>query len=360
MSDRERCLTAITVVIPAHNGGQLLLDCISAVVLSAAVRTSIVVIDNASADGSMERAVQAFPDIEILRNERNRGFAAGCNQGITLALDRGAEFVMVLNQDAFLEPATLASMVQLAHEHPQAAAIGCTTLSTGTSGGRRGTLLYNGAWKGWPTLWQRLPGLRHMDSPPDRSPRQVDFVWGHAMLLRCASLRDVGLFDPGFFFYMEDLDLCDRLQQAGWQHWCDSRVVCWHAISDGARAMHSEEWRWHMKLLGSRRYYRKRMPRWRADASWMLTIARETLSLLRHGHRQAASDLMRSAFRIVRGDDSVRVPGVTVTGGSTAPQPLRGGCPEAAEHAASYRRPRAEQADPTSMASYLTGMRWRS
>lgn len=319
-------MTAVEIVIPAFDGGQQLLSCISAVLASKGLRTSVVVVDNASTDGSIELAMREFPEVAFLKNQLNRGFAAACNQGIALAFERCAEFVMVLNQDAFLEPDTLASMVQLAHDYPTAAAIGCRTLSTGTAGGQPGTLLYNGAWKGWPALWQRVPGIARVDVSLDQRPRQVDFVWGHAMLLRCESLRDVGLFDSAFVFYMEDLDLCDRLQQAGWHNWCDSRVVCWHAIADAARATHSEGWRWHMKLLGMRRYYRKRLPRWRAEAHCALNVLREGVSLVRHGHWRAASHLMIAALRILRESAWAGKPRSALPAASTASLRRGSGC----------------------------------
>lgn len=339
-------MTKVAIVIPARDGGHSLLDCISSALQSDGVRASVVVIDNASADGSIELVMEAFPQVEFLRNDLNQGFAAGCNQGIALSLERGDEFVLLLNQDAFLEPNALASMVRLAHDCPRAAAIGCRTLSTGPSGAQRGTLLYNGAWKGWPPLWQRIPGVGRPDASPDRNPRQVDFVWGHVMLLRCESLREVGLFDPGFAFYVEDLDLCDRLQQAGWQNWCDSRVVCWHAIADGARATHSEGWRWHMKLQGIRRYYRKRLPAWPADISWLLTVLRGSLSLVRHRHWQAACHLFSAALGVVRGNDSMGLPGAEVPTARTDSRRHRDGQRPAATPGVSDReRFNAETAD---------------
>ena len=128
------------------------------------------------------------------------------------------------------------------------------------------------------------------------------------MLLRCSALRDVGLFDPGFFMYMEDLDLCDRLQRAGWQNWCDSRVVCWHAIEDSARGENSDDWRWQMKLESIRVYYRKRHSRWLADLLWLLTALREGVSLLVDAHWRACGHVLQGVGRCLSGAPPARPP----------------------------------------------------
>jgi N-acetylglucosaminyl-diphospho-decaprenol L-rhamnosyltransferase len=224
------------VVIPTFNAGDLLEDCLASVEGGQTQPDWVFVIDNHSGDDAVDRASQCFPRMEFVRNGANFGFGAACNQGIELAFSRGAEFVLLLNQDAFLEPNTLSSLIKLAREQPRAGAIGCKTLAPAESPGTTPRMLYNGSWQRWLALWQRIPGVGQQEhSPGVQSPQEVDYVWGHAMLLRCSALRDVGLFDPRFFMYMEDLDLCDRLQRAGWQNWCDSRVVCWHAIADSAR-----------------------------------------------------------------------------------------------------------------------------
>ncbi len=301
---RER----IAVVIPAYQAGDALCGCLASVTASQPAPDWVFVIDNASKDRSIELASQRFPRVSFLRNESNLGFGAACNQGIEQALARDVEFVLLLNQDAWLEPNTLTSLVSLARQQPQAGAIGCLTLAPPSSVGAPPRVLYNGAWKRWLSLWQRIPGVGQEDSPADQAPREVDYVWGHAMLLRSSALRDVGLFDPRFFMYMEDLDLCDRLQRGGWQNWCDSRVVCWHAIQDSARGGNSDDWRWQMKLESIRVYYRKRHSRWLADLLWLLTALREGLSLLVDGHWAACRHVIQGVWRCLSGAPPARPP----------------------------------------------------
>ncbi|MFN9373114.1 MAG: glycosyltransferase family 2 protein, partial [Planctomycetaceae bacterium] len=202
----------VALVIPTYQAGDDLEACLASVAACEPAVMWVLGIDNASADGSIELARERYPRVEFLRNSENRGFGTACNQGIELALERGAEFVLLLNQDVRLEPKTLASMVSLAEEEPRAGGIGCKTLAPAASPGGRPRVLYNGAWRRWLPLWQRIPGIGREETPGSDTPREVDFAWGHALLLRSSALREVGFFDPGFFMYMEDLDLCDRLQ----------------------------------------------------------------------------------------------------------------------------------------------------
>ena len=116
----------------------------------------------------------------------------------------------------------------------------------------------------------------------------------HGMLLRTASLRDVGLFDPDFLMYYEDIDLCLRLPDAGWKVLCEPRAIIWHEMADGARAGNSEPWRWQCKVSSIGHLHRKRFSRGKAAFLTLATITAEVLSLLRHGHPRAAWHLCSS------------------------------------------------------------------
>jgi GT2 family glycosyltransferase len=291
----------VSVVIPAYEGGQDLLACLASIAASGLRPAAVHVVDNASTDGSIEAAQHRFPHIDVIRNATNRGFGAACNQGIERALAHGDDFVLLLNQDALLEPETLGSMIGLAAAQPRAGVIGAKTLSPRRAPDGAPILLYDGAWRTSLPLWQRIPGIGRSSREAGSAPRRVDYVWGHGMLLRSEALRAVGAFDPGFFMYFEDLDLCRRMQAAGWEVWCDSGAVMWHAVADGARATGSETWRWEMKMTSARYFYRKHHGRLRADALWLLTALREAASLLRNGHRAAARHLLQAWWKVAAG-----------------------------------------------------------
>ena len=301
-------MTTVCVVIPTYQPGTLL-NCLAGVFGGKVRPDHVVVVDNASTDGSIEEARQSFPTVEFIQNAENVGFGSACNQGIELGLSRGVDYVFLLNQDAEIAADALESMIGLAERQSRVGVVGSRTLLGKATSTAAPKLLYNGSYRTWLPLWQRIPGCGQPDNPADDEPREVDIVWGHAMLLKSAALRAVGLFDSGFFMYYEDVDLCQRMQQAGWQCWCDSQAITWHDIDDGARASHSEDWRWHLKQSSSRYFYRKHYPRFRGAALWLLTGFREFASLLRHGHGKAAWHLVRAMGKVVAGCPEPR-PGV--------------------------------------------------
>lgn len=287
----------VQVVIPAHNGGDQLLACVQSLLASTHQATRIIVVDDASTDDAVERAAARFPGIDVLRNETNLGFGATCNRGIQQAIEHGADYVLLVNQDTTVAPDMLATLVACGEAHPTAGCIAPKTLATQPMPDGRPKLLYAGAWRRWLPLRQHVPGTGRADRATVTNPIEVDYAWGHGMLLRVDALRNVGLFDPAFFMYYEDIDLCLRLHDAGWQIWCDPRGVMWHDIADGARAADSERWRWRNKVCSIRHLHRKRFSRSKAAFLTIATVLAEILSLLRNGHPRAAWHLMSAAFQ---------------------------------------------------------------
>lgn len=283
---------AVTIVVPSYNGGDDLLACLESVANSTYHRANVVVVDNGSLDGSIDEVSREFNGIELIRNPTNLGFGAACNRGIRRAMDRNDEYVLLLNQDARVEPHTVMLLVDLARRHDRAAVIGAKTLSTRRSAHGTHTLLYNGAWRRCLPLWQKIPGIGHPDRIVETDPLEVDYVWGHGMLLRTAALRQVGLFDQAFFMYYEDLDLCLRLQQAGWQAWYEPRAIIWHDVEDGPRAKHSQPWRWEMKVESARHFHHKRYHPLVAEGLWIATLLREAATLTCEGYFEACGHLL--------------------------------------------------------------------
>ena len=278
----------VQVVIPVHDGGNQLLDCLQSLAASTIPVTRTIVIDDASSDGAVARAAARFPGIDVLRNERNLGFGATCNRGIQRALEHDATYVLLLNQDTTVAPDMLAHLVACGETQPAAGCIAPKTLATQPMADGTPRLLYAGAWRRWLPLRQHIAGTGRADQATLEHPLDVDYAWGHGMLLRSAALREIGLFDPAFFMYYEDIDLCLRLHDAGWRVVCEPRALVWHDVPDGARAADSERWRWRCKIRSIAHLHRKRFSRGTADLLTLATVAAELVSLLRNGHVRAA------------------------------------------------------------------------
>ncbi|MDP3938054.1 MAG: glycosyltransferase family 2 protein, partial [Deltaproteobacteria bacterium] len=159
------------------------------------------------------KARERFPGIHVIENETNRGYAGGNNVGLLHALGLGVDYVLVLNNDAIVEPDAIDELVQLAESDPEVGAVGARVMQYEARDrmyGAVGTLIY------MPQLI-RLEGLHADDLDPFSSPRDGDFIPGCSILFRAAVLRHVGLFDERFFAYHEDVDWCSRAWEAGWR-----------------------------------------------------------------------------------------------------------------------------------------------
>jgi N-acetylglucosaminyl-diphospho-decaprenol L-rhamnosyltransferase len=224
--DNLRPAARLGIVIVSYNTCALLrrsLQSAAEVTLPA----DVVVVDNASADGSAAMVAREFPRVRLIANRDNRGFAAATNQGIRAVQDQ-VDFVLLLNPDAWLCPGAAEELVRFLELHPR----------VGVAGPR---LLYpdgrhqEGAWR-FPTLLMaffdlfpprgpllgRLQGSYLNGRYPeehDHDPFPIDHPLGAAMMIRREALADVGLFDEGYWMYAEEVDWCRRCREAGWAIW---------------------------------------------------------------------------------------------------------------------------------------------
>jgi N-acetylglucosaminyl-diphospho-decaprenol L-rhamnosyltransferase len=208
----------IAVVILNHNGGQDILDCLRSV---AAERPSeTVVVDNASSDGSAERIASDLREVTLLRNARNMGFAAAANQG---ARATSAPYVLLLNQDATLSSGALDALVRSLDEHPRAAAAGALVRNPD------GTV--QPTKRSFPSFGQAvlhgIVGIFRPSNPGTKAyvhghdalaeDATVDWVAMTATAVRREAFEQVGGFDERFFFFVEDVDICKRFWDAGFE-----------------------------------------------------------------------------------------------------------------------------------------------
>ena len=252
----------MTVVIVNHNAGGLLFACLESALGQA---SEVVLVDNASAPDSFEPVIAAFqshPRLEVIRSAENRGFAAGCNLGAELCTQ---PFLLFLNPDCMIGPGSLARLCAAIQEHPQAAlAGGLLTYADGREqgGGRRAVPT---PWRsfvrafGLARLSKRWPQLFddfHLHCQPlPQAPITVEAISGACMLLTRQAVHDIGLMDEGYFLHCEDLDLCMRARQHGWQiiFVPDAPVVHYKGGCSRERPVFVE---WH-KHKGMVRFYRK-------------------------------------------------------------------------------------------------------
>lgn len=203
-------MSRVAVVIVNKNAGGYLARTLEAVAAQTVAPQRVIVVDNASDDGSLDGLAERFPELEIVCSAENLGFAAGNNLAVGMADD--CELVALLNPDAFPEPTWLEELLAAADAHPRCAAFGSRLVLDGDRTALDGTGdLYHVSG----LAWRRDQGA----SRTLERPRGETFsVCAAAALYRRDALVAAGGFDEHFFCYYEDTDLAFRLRLAG--HGC--------------------------------------------------------------------------------------------------------------------------------------------
>ncbi|MBK1643688.1 glycosyl transferase [Thiocapsa imhoffii] len=315
----------VSVIIVSFNTRDLLVECIETLIAQAGpVSYEIIVVDNASRDGSADRVAERFPDVVLIRSELNLGFAAANNLGFTAARGR---YLVLLNSDAFLTPGALERAVAEMDADP----------GIGLGGAR--LIGRDGAWQPsarmFPSLLNEFLTLSGLAARYPRSrffgafdrtwadplaPADVDWVPGAFSILRHDLLDRIGAFDESFFLYYEEVDLCRRVHAAGLRvrYWPDVVVV--HiggessrthddlAMSAAGKGAQLTLWRMRSGLL----YYRKHhgwFGAWavcQLESTWHRLRAwrnrgEDPTRRLKRAESQAVRDLLAQAWTETRG-----------------------------------------------------------
>lgn len=206
-----------TVVIPNWNGRHLLGRCLRALRAQTYQDFAVVVVDNGSTDGSVAYLREHFPEVQIIANEKNRGFAAATNQGIRApGGPRASRFVATLNNDTEVDPSWLAALVA-AMETEMESAPGVGMCASAMLFAHRPEMINSAgiAVDRAGIAWDRLGGAPV--AALGDAPVEVFGPCAGGALYRRAMLEEIGLFDEDFFAYMEDVDLAWRARAAGWR-----------------------------------------------------------------------------------------------------------------------------------------------
>lgn len=211
--------TRVDVVIVSYNQRERLLECLESV-RSLSEDTHVIVVDNASSDGSVDAARQHFPEIDLLALDANVGFATGVNRG---AARGDAPYILLLNNDARLRAGAI-DKLRAGLERDRVAAVGPQLLD---SAGQV-ELSLGRTLSPWNEAKFRLLEALYRDGRGPLSgavrrrharSREVRSLSGACILLRRGAFEQVGCFDERFFLYAEDVDLCRRLRLAGYRLW---------------------------------------------------------------------------------------------------------------------------------------------
>lgn len=251
----------LSILIVSYNTCRLTLDCLQSVYESRTVYTyEVIVVDNASSDDSVVAIERDYPQVTLIPNSANTGFAKANNQAMAIAKGR---YVLLLNSDTIVQPDTFQTMISYMDEHPDLGATGCKViLPNGTldKACRRGFPTPSASFYyafGFSKLFPDNPRfnqyqLGYLD-PDDTYP--VDCLVGAFMLVRQETIAQIGGLDETFFMYGEDVDWCYRIKQAGWgiQYYPGTYIVHYKGASSRRKPFkiiyefHRAMWVFHRK-----------------------------------------------------------------------------------------------------------------
>ncbi len=216
----------VSILIVNWNGARLLPDCLDSIPAGAeGLRYEVIIVDNASTDEGVPWLMAVHPEVELIRNPQNLGFARANNQALAIARGR---YALLLNNDARLASGTLTHLVDWMDKARMVGAVSPRLVMPDGKPqpyafGKDPTpfyLLRRGLW--------RLVLDRPLHDWGVEKPAQVDWVAGTCMLVRRDVWEKIGLLDEAFFMYFEDNDWCLRMRRAGWEVWYDPRVSALH------------------------------------------------------------------------------------------------------------------------------------
>jgi GT2 family glycosyltransferase len=251
-----------SIIIVHRNGAAMLLQALAALQQACdPQRDEIFVVDNGSSDGSPDQVAAAYPQVQIIRNPCNNGFARANNQAIALA---SGEFVVLLNNDAFLEARTLTRFEYVFQTNLRCAVVaGQLVDAEGRRQRSSGRV---------PTALDEL-GLGFLQNaprlPPPETLTEVESVVGACMAVRAAAIREAGSLDNDFFFYFEETEWCHRMRAHGWQVLLEPTARVTHLKGANTRGKRRGA---QIEMLRSRlMFYRKTM---KAPTAFFVTLVR--------------------------------------------------------------------------------------
>ena len=217
----------LSIVIVAWNVRELVLDCLASIrEAKLGVSYEVILVDNGSADFTVETVSRQFPDTRIVALPKNIGFGAGNNRGLEVMRGRHA---VLLNSDTIVLPGGLEACVRHLDEHPEAGVVGPQLLNPDRS---KQNCIHNS-----PNLLSEIVGqslLRRLfpHRYPSKfvdydGPLEVEAVLGACLFVRREVVEQVGMIDEGYFFFLEETDWCHRIRDAGWRivHLPDAHVI---------------------------------------------------------------------------------------------------------------------------------------
>jgi GT2 family glycosyltransferase len=202
----------VSIIVLCYNGVDLTLECLKTLQQQDYSPLEILVVDNASQDGTADIVRRAFPGVEIICTGDNLGYAAGNNVGMQAALEHGADLVFLVNNDTRLEPGCVSTLVRSLENYPRTGVIGPMVYTWGNH-----TVISSaGGQINWRLADALNVGMNEVDSGQYLA-RPVDFINGCGLMVTRQAIEKAGMLDTRYFMYWEETDWCQRVKKAGFE-----------------------------------------------------------------------------------------------------------------------------------------------
>ncbi|HVO76818.1 MAG TPA: glycosyltransferase family 2 protein [Candidatus Bathyarchaeia archaeon] len=289
----------VYVIVLNWNGNRVIGPCLASLGKVADPPLEIIVVDNASSDGSVEIVRRVSPGAEIIVNERNLLFAEGNNVGLRRAVERGGTRFLLLNNDTEVDPAFAARMLAALEIDPKAGIVGPKIVYDEDPG-----RIWYGGGGFYPLVWvPKHDSLRRLDGSFPERGGETHWVSGCAMLVKKEVIDAIGLLDPSYTIYCEDVDFCLRARRAGWKCIYEPSAYVRHKVSSSSGGGMTP-FKIENRIVSTFKLFGRFKPLWwRAvmapvqGAGFVLLLC----ALVVTGRPALLRGALRAAFRIVRG-----------------------------------------------------------
>jgi len=256
----------VFIIVLNYNGKNIIVPCLRSVFKNSYPNFEVVVVDNNSQDGSFEEAKLNFSKASFIRNSQNLGYAAGNNLGTRFALERMADYVLLLNNDVEVENDFLVRMVEIAEKNEKTGIVG--------------SIIFNQEnreiwYAGGKISWFRMKTY-HEQKIRDASQFQTEFITGCSMLVKKDVFKKIGLLDEDYFLYWEDADFSVRANKAGFENMIAAKSWVYHLEKSSKSLPEKNYWLVISGLL----FFRKNSPIWIKPWIFIYTRLRKIKNLI--------------------------------------------------------------------------------
>ncbi|OGM25911.1 hypothetical protein A3D00_02245 [Candidatus Woesebacteria bacterium RIFCSPHIGHO2_02_FULL_38_9] len=242
-------MTKVSVVILNWNQPDITLECLDSVTKLRVkdYELNLLIVDNGSTDNSVkifEKLKIVNWKLEIISNGKNKGFAGGNNVGIKYALEKGADYILILNNDTIVDLQLVDRFIDTADKYPE---VGMLSPKIYFANGYEfhknrykkdelGKVIWSAGGKmDWDNVFGKNRGVDEVDKGQFGQEKEVNFTTGACMFLSVKALNEVGIFDEKYFMYFEDADLCMRMKKFGWKILYSPSGLVWHKVAQSSR-----------------------------------------------------------------------------------------------------------------------------